>query len=90
METFADNDAGYLSWLADHPDDGYVLNTYRTPRPSYLRLHTAQCHLIQGTPASGAAWTHHYIKVCGDRDTLTQWATNVVGGEVTQCQRCSP
>ena len=46
METFRDDDAGYLEWLASNPQ-GFVLNTHRNPHPNYLRLHTATCWRCQ-------------------------------------------
>ena len=67
VETFQDDDSGYLTWLASHPD-GFVLNSYRNPRPSYLRLHMASCRNISGIPANGARWTATYVKRCGTRE----------------------
>ena len=61
VRLFVDDDAGYLAWLAGHPD-GLVLNTYRTPSSSYLRLHQAGCRTITGTPARGTRWTADYAK----------------------------
>ena len=42
METFIDDDQGYLVWLSLNTD-GFVLNSYRKLRPNYLRLHAATC-----------------------------------------------
>jgi len=37
MQHFADDDSGYLSWLADHPE-GFVLNTTQTPSARVAEL----------------------------------------------------
>ena len=87
METFQDDDSGYLTWLASHPD-GFVLNSYRNPRPSYLRLHTASCRNINGIPANGARWTATYVKRCGTREELEEFARRKVGGDVWVCPTC--
>lgn len=50
VDEFIHDDAGYLRWIAAH-SDGFVLNTYRRPNASYLRLHRASYGLISGTPA---------------------------------------
>jgi hypothetical protein len=88
VREFHDNDGGYLAWLAAHPD-GFVLNTNRTPRPSYLMLHRATCGTISGTPARGAGWTTgDYAKVCGTRTELENFARLRVGGDPTPCGDC--
>jgi len=85
VQSFADDDSGYLQWLADHPDL-FVLNTGRTS--TYLRLHQASCGTINGTPARGARWTGDYIKVCGTRHELEEFVRGNVGGEARQCGLC--
>jgi hypothetical protein len=82
-----DDDPGYLAWLRDNPD-GYVINAARRPQPSYLVLHCAMCRTISGDPARGGHWTLDYIKVCGDRGRLEQWALVEVGGPVHPCGIC--
>jgi hypothetical protein len=37
MESFVDDDIGYLAWLAAHPD-GFVMNADRETTPTYLVL----------------------------------------------------
>ena len=88
MEKFIDDDDGYLRWTAVHTD-GFVLNTFRKPRPSYLRLHRSTCAMILGRPANGQRWTTTYIKLCGRQDELESWAKNVVQGAVWACPRCT-
>ena len=87
METFQDDEAGYLRWLDANPGK-FVLNTYRNPRPSYLRLHRATCRSITGTPANGSSWTKTYVKRCGTQAELENYATRDVGGEVQNCPTC--
>lgn len=87
MEQFVDDDSGYLLWLEQHQDQ-HVLNTYRSPRPDYLRLHRADCGLISGTPANGEHWTMNYIKLCGSRVELEQWVKTTVGADTWACERC--
>src|SRR5712691_489023 len=48
VEVFADDDEGYLRWIAAHPS-GYVLNYRRPPEPNNLKLHNADCTDISGT-----------------------------------------
>lgn len=87
MEQFVDDDAGYLGWLEKHPDS-FVVNTYRRPRASYLRLHGASCRLITGTPANGSMWTRHYSKRCGTEAELRTWAKQEFGSDLWECPRC--
>lgn len=87
MIQFCDNDAAYLEWISAN-EQGFVLNTYRSPRPDYIRLHRATCHLIRGVPSNGARWTSTYVKVCGGRSDLERWAASVVGGAIWECSRC--
>jgi hypothetical protein len=90
METvFRDADVDYLAWVEGHPD-GFVLNTYRSPRANYLRLHRARCRMITGRPPNGRRWTATYIKVCGTRDEVVNWAMRRTGGGVWDCPVCVP
>jgi hypothetical protein len=88
VQHFLDDDNGYLSWLARHPD-GSVINTYRQPTPTYLLLHRATCKTITGSPARGTWWTADYSKICGDRDELLSWARAAVGAEPRVCPLCA-
>jgi hypothetical protein len=40
MRHFVDDNPGYLSWIAGHPED-YALSTTRSPSAGYLMLHRA-------------------------------------------------
>jgi hypothetical protein len=87
MEHFTDDDPGYLRWLADNPD-GFVLNTERTPRPTYLMLHRATCHTITRPQPRATNWTRDYVKFCGTRAELETHARHTIGGEPHPCRLC--
>jgi hypothetical protein len=90
LAVFSDDEDGYLAWLAEHPD-GYVLNSYRNPSASYLKLHRAACGRIQGAPPRGTTWTRPYIKVCADsRPVVEAWALATTAGSVSPCGWCLP
>ncbi len=87
MQTFVDDDEGYVAWLHAHPE-GYVVNADRPPNASYLRLHRSTCSTINNLHGSGRAWTVTSTKACGDRDELERWAINTAGGGVVPCPTC--
>ncbi|GAA1297173.1 hypothetical protein Psi02_14030 [Planotetraspora silvatica] len=87
MSPFIDDDAGYLKWLAEHPDE-FVVNTARKPHPSYLVLHRATCTFITGSPTRGTRWTGDYVKYCGGLSELQSWALTEVGGDLQPCGHC--
>lgn len=87
-----DNDAAYVTWLTNNAD-GYVLNSDRTPKASYLVLHSARCGSLwsrdQDRP-KGAGWTTTYRKTCStDARTLVTWAQGLAGSP-TICGMCKP
>jgi hypothetical protein len=62
METFEDNDEEYLQRVDSH-SNGFVVNSYRQPEATYLKLHSARCGTIK-TPQR-TNWTiGTYIKIC--------------------------
>jgi hypothetical protein len=87
MEKFEDDDESYLAWLAAHPD-GYVINAYRPPTASYLRLHRTTCRTVSGVPSTGQSWTETSFKACGDRRELEDWCRRTVGGAASPCPTC--
>jgi hypothetical protein len=90
VQEFCDDDAGYLAWLATHPD-GYVINLARSRNPSDAHTHHAGCHTIGGQIPRGEAWTKTYVKVCAERlSELDQWAIDTYGRPITQCGTCRP
>jgi len=87
VQRFIDDDAGYIRWLAAHPD-GFVLNTERIPKPGYLVLHRASCPKISRLQRGATRWTRDYIKFCGRRTELEALARQEVGGEPRCCGVC--
>ena len=89
-DPFLNDDAGYLLWLAHHPN-GYVINCAHPPNASYIVLHRADCHTISGQPASGSSWTTAYQKLCADTVAeLDSWAMAEAGATPTRCGTCQP
>lgn len=83
MKEFVDDDNGYEKWIGRYPD-GYVLNTGRTGRSRYVKLHGASCGTIERK--LGKQWTHHYIKVCStDVDEIIDWVCRKYGEEPKRC-----
>lgn len=90
MRRFSKDDAGYVEWLAKHPD-GYVLNTYAHVTSAYLILHRASCRTVNRPLASGRSWTQAYGKACSDdRAEIETWASRETGKQVTPCGLCLP
>jgi len=89
MVVFVDNDQGYLLWLAGHPN-GYVINSHRHPRPSYLVLHRATCHTINGVAHPHGALTS-YPKTCFlTRQAALAWVPQEWAGSLWECGHCDP
>lgn len=87
---FRDDDAGYLAWLAAHPD-GYVINIARSPNAAGARVHDAGCRTICGQIPRGGARTGPYVKVCAEHlAELEQWAIDHVGEPIPRCGTCHP
>jgi hypothetical protein len=87
MLHFAHNDAGYLDWLTRHTD-GFVINTYATPSPGYLKLHHATCSSISRLQRGARTFTDgDYSKICGGRDELEEHARRL-GGSADPCPLC--
>jgi hypothetical protein len=86
MQRFVDDDRGYQDWLDRHPD-GFVINTGRAPNAAYLVLHRASCGTITGKPARGTTFTGEYTKVCGERNELEEFASDL-GGHAHPCGLC--
>lgn len=85
VEEFQDGDAGYLDWVAAHPD-GDVINIGRSRR-GYARLHRATCATITSKPP----FTGPYIKICsGVLTELDRWALSRTGAVAERCGTCRP
>ena len=88
MRQFRDAEAQYRRWIAENPE-AFVLNTRRTPDPSYLILHRATCGSIS-TNAGDNYTTGSYMKVGAlAAGELEGWADSI-GGELRECGLCSP
>jgi hypothetical protein len=84
-QEFRNDDAGYLSWLAAHPE-GYVVNIQKRYAPADARMHRASCSALRNRTG---AQTDDYLKVCADQlAELESWAINHVGREIQHCARC--
>ena len=87
---FRDDDAGYLAWLATHPE-GYVINIARSHNATQARVHHAGCQTICGQISVGRGWTGPYVKVCAEHlAELEQWAIETVGQPISPCGTCRP
>jgi hypothetical protein len=75
MPLFADDDAGYLEWVRQHPR-GYVLVSWNPPTRGYVTVHRADCYTINPELAPHVEnWTHHYVKACGESlGEIERWA----------------
>jgi hypothetical protein len=90
VREFRDDDAGYLAWLAAHPN-GYVINILRSHNPAGARVHHADCWTISGQSAHGRALTEQYVKECAENlADLEQWASVHVGQPIPPCGICHP
>lgn len=88
-----DNDSAYHHWLSANPH-GFVVNTRKSPAPSYMVLHRATCHRVRSGHSHGAFTQHDYRKVCAPTlEELRIWArrNGSSNGEFSKhCARCSP
>lgn len=87
---FRDDDAGYLGWLATHPN-GYVINIRRDHNAAGARAHHAGCRTISGQNPHKGPWTGSYVKVCAKQlADLEQWAADSVRDPILPCGICNP
>ena len=93
MHKFTDDDAGYLRWIASHPD-GFVLNIERGERHGYAVLHRATCSSISRDRDDGAYTKRGYCKVVSDNlHALRAYAKSIGradGSFSKQCGLCQP
>jgi Family of unknown function (DUF6416)/TIR domain len=83
---FEDDDDGFAAWREDHPG-GYFINTERSPRSRYLKLHRAGCPHF--TAEGSIHWTKAYVKICSpSRADLENWAQDTSDGDLTVCRTC--
>ena len=89
VETFVNDDEGYLRWLKQNAS-GFVVNSYNKPVPEYLIMHRATCWTIS-TDARTNWTTTGFIKICSsDKTELEMWAAKEVGGKPHHCGVCNP
>ena len=96
-QVFDSDEAGYLNWLAAHPE-GFALNRRRRESPNYLVLHRATCWTIStyAKNARGDAFTGRgYLKVCAtDIESLRKYAKSEGGRPdgsfSSECAICHP
>lgn len=86
---FKDDDEAYLKWLEAHPN-GFVVNSHRSPKASYLKLHRTSCGYLRTEERSN--WTTgDYIKTCSDSAlVLESWAIKAADGVLDPCPNCKP
>lgn len=90
IETFMDNDEGYLRWIRNNPH-GYVLNGYRQLSPDYIIIHSASKNCVKKLQSGARYWTKDYIKVCSNNlAELEAWTRQRVHGEPKRCGNCRP
>jgi hypothetical protein len=94
MIRFENDDLGYLTWTAAHPD-GFVLNVRRVADPDYVVLHRANCVSISNDKQAPGAFTgREYRKVCVTSATALQDAAKREGrrdGSFSKrCALCRP
>ena len=91
IETFVDDDEGFVYWRDSHPD-GFIVNADRHPQANYLVLHRAICPTLR-LPNASLQWTRSYIKIAAnDANELTRWAAQTVAGfhGLSPCGICKP
>ena len=88
IRRFVDDDAGYRSWLREHPG-GYVLNAYPHGSSTTLVLHRAACGTVNRPLGAGRHWTSQGGKACSTvRAELETWAKRERGRGVEPHARC--
>ena len=84
---FHHDDAGYVAWVAGHPD-GFVLNTVRSGPSAPAVLHRVVCGAVRQTVAADRRPTGRTPKVCApSADALRSWS-GAQGSTFVCCQRC--
>ena len=88
VEIFDNDEAGYLAWVAAHPD-GYVANMDRSGHfPQYPVVHSAK-HKLVSSANIGNFTTGDYIKLCSaNLDKLEEFSTDKYGRSLTFCKNC--
>jgi hypothetical protein len=88
MQTFINNDDGYLAWVHSNPT-GFVANV---DQPQYVKqypmVHRAS-HKAVTTSKRGNYTTARYYKVCStDLAVLEAWSKATFNKKLTYCKSC--
>jgi hypothetical protein len=89
MQTFIDDDAGYLRWVHNNPN-GFVANVGKLPGGEIhpYMLHRSTCSFISSDKIKNYTTTS-YIKACSlDKQELITWARGYRG--MAACKVCKP
>ena len=78
METFVNNEAAYLHWIADHPT-GAVLNVPKSGTTQPMMLHMANCIFISSSARTNYTTTSYYKVCAADAAELIAWAATQPG-----------
>lgn len=91
MQVFDRDDAGYVGWLDANPH-GFILNSFRGPKPDYLILHQAACKSVSRMADPPVRWTTgDYIKVCATNAAeIEAWCRKEAGSSPQPCGMCKP
>ena len=79
------DDGLYQCWMDEYPDQ-FVVNTHKTPKKEYLKLHqVGSCCLAYKNPLLD------YSKLCGDRAGISDYVARCFGFdplEIKDCGNC--
>jgi hypothetical protein len=91
MQVFDQDDDGYVDWLESNPH-GFVLNSYRRPKASYLILHQVECKSVSRIAEPPVRWTtSDFIKVCAANVAeIEAWCRKEAGSSPLACGKCKP
>jgi len=88
MQTFDNDDAGYLQWVNANPN-GFVVNVPKQTGAAPDMLHRSSCQHIT-TPQRTNYTTTHYKKICSvDKDDLITWGAKD-SSNFQECKHCKP
>ena len=94
MQTFRNQEAAFKKWIAQHVEDGYLLNVIKGPAGTtgwpYM-LHRVNCSRFTApNRRSGKNFTtNKYFKVCSTKIVeLASWAKQERGEHVPKCKLC--
>lgn len=88
VESFRDDEAGYLGWIDCNPG-GYVVNVDEPHSMSqYPMVHSASHKAISSSSRSNFT-TGRYLKFCSDSlEELELWSKKTYGCRLVRCAQC--